>query len=92
MKKLLLGAMLCLMMVSCVRYKRFTKEDGSSFLAEPYGWADANNKKIDGVRYECCIPNVLISIVCVEFIPVPVILTGWYLFEPVDYVEQNEKM
>jgi hypothetical protein len=36
-----------------------------------------------GVRYEVCWGNVFWSVILCETIVVPVILVGWYLWEPV---------
>lgn len=64
----------------------FERADGTKFVAEPYGWANYQTKKIEGVTYEACIGNI-----AVETIVIPIWLTGWELYEPVSFVEPNVK-
>lgn len=86
MKKILLAVMI-LALTSCADKKTFTKSDGSTFTAEPYGWANYQTKKIEGVTYECSLENVVWGIIGCETIIIPVWLSGWELFEPVSYTE-----
>lgn len=37
---------------SCADSKTFERADGTKFVAEPYGWANYQTKKIEGVTYE----------------------------------------
>ena len=53
--------MSALMICSCAESKKFRKKDGSVFTAEPYGWANYQTKKIDGVKYEINAPNLGLS-------------------------------
>ena len=71
---------------SCADEKTFTKRDGTTFIAEPYGWMNTS-KKIPGVEYDVCPGNVVWSIISSETVIVPVLLTGLSLWEPVKYVE-----
>lgn len=52
------------------------------FNAQPYGVFDGENKK-EGVKYKASIGNIVLSIIFIETIFVPVVLCGWYLWEPV---------
>ena len=54
-----------------------------SHVYEPYGWIDFNEKKNPNVEYEIVVGNVIWAIIFSETLIVPVILTGWYLYEPV---------
>ena len=89
MKKLIILIMSALMICSCAESKKFRKKDGSVFTAEPYGWANYQTKKIDGVKYEINAPNLGLSLMFVETIIAPVLITGYDLFEPVPYIESD---
>ena len=89
MKKLIILIMSALMICSCAESKKFRKKNGSVFTAEPYGWANYQTKKIDGVKYEINALNVGLSLMFVETIIAPVLITGYDLFEPVCYIESD---
>ena len=76
---------------SCADSKTFERADGTKFVAEPYGWANYQTKKIEGVTYEACIGNIVLDVIAVETIFIPIWLTGWELYEPVSFVEPNVK-
>lgn len=44
---------------SCADSKTFERADGTKFVAEPYGWANYQSKKIEGVTYEACFENIV---------------------------------
>jgi hypothetical protein len=91
MKKLFVLAIVTTIMLSgCADSKTFKKADGTWFTAQPYGWMDKNDFKIDGVQYEVCVGNVVWSILTSETIVGPIILTGVGLYEPVSYIEPRE--
>lgn len=73
---------------SCADSKTFERADGTKFVAEPYGWANYQTKKIEGVTYEACIGNIVLDVIAVV---IPVWLTGWELYEPVSYTEPSTK-
>ena len=90
MKKLMMilaVAIASIAMISCADSKTFKKADGTEFTAQPYGWMDKNDYKIDGVQYEVCAGNVVWSILTAETVVGPILLTGVGLYEPVSYVE-----
>ena len=89
MKKLIILIMSALMICSCAESKKFRKLDGTVFKAEPYGWANYQTRKIDGVKYEINITNVLLSTIFAETVIAPVLITGYDLFEPVSYIESD---
>lgn len=89
MKKLIILIMSAVMICSCAESKKFRKQDGSVFMAEPYGWANYQTRKIDGVKYEMNVTNVVLSTIFVETIIAPVLITGYNLFEPVYYIESD---
>lgn len=74
---------------SCADSKTFERADGTKFVAEPYGWANYQSNKIEGVTYEACFENIVWDIVAIETVIVPVWLTAWELYEPVSYTEPN---
>ena len=89
MKKLIILIMSALVICSCAEPKRFRKQDGTVFTAEPYGWANYQTKAIKGVKYEINIHNVVLSTIFAETIITPVLITGYELFEPVSYIESD---
>ena len=89
MKKLIILIMSALVICSCAESKKFRKKDGSVFTAEPYGWANYQTNKIEGVKYEINALNVGLSLMFVETIIAPVLITGYDLFEPVYYIESD---
>ena len=87
MKKVLtILALTCALLTSCADSKDFQKSDGSTFTAQPYGWANSENKK-PNVEYQLDAAGIALAIVFSETIVVPVIITGWYLYEPINYTE-----
>ena len=91
MKKLVSLLTTVIILSSCADSKTFEKADGTKFVAQPYGWANYQTRKVDGVKYEVCFGNVAWSVVGLETIIVPLWLTGWELYEPVSFVEPNIK-
>ena len=85
MKKILLIITLCFVVCSCADDKTFVDENGKTFTARTYGWADKETEKIENVKYNISVGNVVWSIIFSETIVVPVMLTGWDLFEPISY-------
>lgn len=53
---------------------------------EPYGVLN-KEAKVQGVKYEINVGNVLLDIIFSETIVVPVVLVGWQLYEPVGVVD-----
>ena len=88
MKKvtILMALVSLILFTSCADSQTFRKSDGTEFVANPYGWMD-KEKEIEGVQYELCTGNVVLSIIFGETIVAPVLLTGLELWEPVSYVE-----
>ena len=74
---------------SCADSKIFERADGTKFVAEPYGLANYQSNRIEGVTYEACFENIVWDIVAIETVIVPVWLTGWELYEPVSYTEPS---
>ena len=52
------------------------------FTVEPYGLFNKETKK-EGIKYELSLTSVFVSIIFSETLIIPVILCGWYLWEPV---------
>ena len=86
MKKFILFIAAAAMLCGCAESKKFKKADGTEFVAKPYGWVDKENR-IDGVVYDLSGGNIVWSCVLGETVVVPLVLTGLYLWEPVDYIE-----
>jgi len=50
---------------------------------QPYGLFDAREHKNPNIEYEVSVGNVVWSILLIETVVAPVVLFGWYLYEPV---------
>lgn len=87
-KAILMMLVVALSFSSCAEKKTFQKNDGTTFTASPYGWAN-KEERIDGVDYEISVPNIILSVVFSETIVCPVVLTAIELWEPVSYTEAN---
>lgn len=57
--------------------------NGKDVIVEPYGWMNESSMKNDSVIYQVNPGNVVWSIICMETVVVPVVLTGNYLYEPI---------
>lgn len=75
--------LVCVIFSSCAKEKQFVI-DGKNVTVQPYGWANADALKNDSIVYEMSAGNIAWSIIGVETIIVPVLLTGWQLYEPVE--------
>lgn len=84
MKKLLLLLLTAVLFSSCANKKTFQIDATHYVTAEPYGWANPE-MKMDSVQYQVCVGNVVWSCIGFETVVVPVLLTGWSLYEPVSY-------
>lgn len=84
MKKILTFLLaICMLFASCANSYSYKNDKGLVETAEPYGWADYQKCKADGVIYQVNIPNVVISVIFAETIIIPIWLTGYQLFEPI---------
>lgn len=83
MKKVFIFCAFILLLSSCAEEKTFKVDNTNYIKAEPYGWANSDAKKIDGVVYQVSAGNIFWSIIFSETIVIPIYLTGWQLFEPV---------
>lgn len=88
---LIIVAALITVMTSCADSKTFKDKNGKEFTAQPYGWANADARKIDTVVYEASVGNVVCSVIFAESIVVPIWLTGWQIMEPVRLKQPGEK-
>lgn len=85
MKKVILGLIVAtLIFSSCAHDKLINNQ-----VVKTYGWADYQVNKNDSVTYKVSVGNVLWSILLSETVVVPVYLTGWELFEPIDKIKNK---
>jgi hypothetical protein len=68
--------------IGCADSKRINI-NGKDVIVEPYGWMNESEMKNDSVVYKVNTGNVVWSIIGVETVIVPIILTGNSLYEPV---------
>lgn len=78
----IVGAAISTCWGGCAGSKEVCIKEGC-FTFEPYGLFDEDSVKNDQVEYEVSTGNVVLSVIFVESVVVPVILLGWYLYEPV---------
>lgn len=64
-------------------------DEVQEFEFKTYGLFNKNEKN-ENIRYELSIGNIIWSVLLIETIFVPVILIGWYLYEPVEYIGDSE--
>ena len=81
-KVTILMLLMLIINISCADSKTF-EIDGKQVTVEPYGWADLGGKNKE-VKYKANVGNVVLSIIFCQTIVAPVVLTGWYLFEPIE--------
>lgn len=91
MKKLFLGLVLCVALMSCAKERTFNIA-GKDTVVQPYGWINDLDNKNDSVVYRLSIPDVVVSVVFSETIIVPILVTGYFLFEPVRKLKPGEKL
>jgi len=59
--------------------------NGKAQEVKPYGWANEETKN-DKVLYHVSVGNVVWSIIGIENVIMPVVLTGWFLYEPAEVI------
>jgi len=89
MKKVLIMLALALTHGSCADSKDF-EIDGKTVTVEPYGWFDTTQAN-DSINYKVNTGNIIWSVIFSETIVVPVVLTGYELYEPVSKKESKNK-
>ena len=94
MKKIVIVLLSLMLFTSCANDKDFVNKNTNSFVTEtvnaiPYGLFDQENK-IDGIQYKISVGNVILSAIFIETAVVPVILIGWYLWEPVSVKDKSK--
>lgn len=85
-----------LLFVSCASPKVFQNTSNErlkpiSVLVEPYGMFNTK-KKVDGVMYKASVGNIIWSVLLLETVVVPVVLCGWYLWEPKEMVDIDKAL
>jgi hypothetical protein len=78
---ILIIAVVMMMFMGCEESKDLTI-DGKTIEVSSYGWLNEEEKN-EKVVYKIDKGTVVLSIIFIESIIVPVLLTGWYLYEPV---------
>jgi len=69
---------LILMTSGCANEKEIGK-----YTYQPYGLFDEDEKRNNNIEYEVSIGNVIWGVLLVETIVAPIVIFGWYLYEPV---------
>lgn len=80
-----LSILLMIVSTGCANKKAVTTDINGTKVThvyQPFGLFDSD-KKNPNVRYEVSVGNVILGIIFIETIVVPVIVFGWYLWEPV---------
>ena len=82
MKNKLITLFVASTLLSCAESKKINI-NGKDVIVKPYGWMNENTMKNDSVIYQVNTGNIVWSIIGIETIIVPIVLTGNYLYEPV---------
>lgn len=84
----LLILMMCFSLVACGQDKTLCRQVEGERVCKTFrqwGIADSSILKSSDVEYGVIVGNVIWGIVLIETIVAPVIIFGWYLYEPVDW-------
>lgn len=81
MKHITIMLIVCILLCSCGSDKSVEIDGHKQVVATQYGILNQDTK-LDGVHYQLNIGNVVWSIILVETVVVPVVLLGFYLYEP----------
>lgn len=81
MKRLLLISISALL-ISCAESKKINI-NGEDVIVEPYGWMNESEIKNDSVVYRVNTGNIVWSVLGIETLVVPIVLTGNYMYEPI---------
>jgi len=84
MKKLVCILISCVFLLTACGSDFTSYKNGNKVEYEQIGLFELNDWN-DNIEYELVIGNVVWSVIFIETIIVPVILIGWYLYEPVGY-------
>jgi len=74
--------LVAVLFVGCADSKKINI-NGKDVIVEPYGWMNETEMKNDSVIYKVNTGNVVWSVIGLETVIVPIILTGNSLYEPV---------
>ena len=77
--------MVCLLALSSCAKSKTLDLGGATRTVDPYGlWAEfaARDRIEPKVEYRLSVPNLVLSVIFSETIVVPIVLVGWYLWEP----------
>lgn len=80
------------MMFGCAESKTLdyhVENEIQQFEFKPYGLFNTDERN-EHIKYDISIGNIIWSVLLVETIIVPIILVGWYLYEPVEYVGEGD--
>lgn len=77
-------------LTSCAGGQYNTVNDKRTYC-EPYGLCDKDEKKIEGIHYSVSVGNVILAVIFCETVIVPVLVFGWYLYEPEGLRDPKEK-
>ena len=89
MKKLLvLIISVTILLSSCAQTSMLVIDDKPT-LVKPYGWVNKTAQKNDSVNYELSAGSIIFSVLFVNTLIVPIWLTGWKLYSPVDVKSQK---
>ena len=83
MKKILATLMIATMLSGCANNKTI-----DNVKYEPYGVFNLENHN-PKIHYEVSIGGIVLSIVLIETVIVPVVIFGWYLYEPTCKLPEN---
>lgn len=78
---IIIAFVMILIFCCCGSDKKICSHDKCGVYKQ-FGIADSHIRD-ENIEYELVIGNVIWSIILIETVAVPIILLGWYLYEPV---------
>ncbi len=92
MKKILIILLSFTILFSSCAHSKYMVVDGKTEIVKPYGVINKKAQKNDNIKYELSAGSIILSVLFIQTIFVPVWLTGWKLYAPVDVkVEEDNK-
>ncbi len=86
MKKIIIVFLISMFVGACADSKDF-KIGGKDITIEPYGWFDMDAKN-ENIKYKLCVGNIVLSAIFCETLFVPILITGFQLWEPIEIIQK----
>jgi hypothetical protein len=91
MKKILIILLSFTILFSSCAHSKYMVIEEEITLVKPYGWVNKKAQKRDDVKYELSAGTIAFSLIFFNTLFIPVWLTGWKLYTPVDPIKVEKK-